>query len=278
MTRVTFKQLLKRAPKTGPKIICIDIETFPIEFWGWGMFNNNFSVKQIKRDWSLMSFSAEWLDDDGNFYVDQSKEKDVFNDRKQAALLHQLLNAADFVLARNGKKFDLRKIKARLAILGFPPISPVSVIDPLLLNRNEFAFTSQKLEYTTGVIVPELRKYDHGKFPGFDLWIACMQNLPGAWDECEEYNRIDVGSMKAEYLKLRGWYSQHPNIAVYYTNKGDKFVCNKCGHDEMVPQDTPARTQVGTYQLLQCVQCGGHSRGRKLTTSIEERRHITVPA
>lgn len=275
---VTFKQLLKRAPKIGPKIICLDIETFPVEFWGWGMFNNNFGVPQIKRDWSLMSFSAEWLDDDGNFYVDQRKEKDVFNDRKQAALLWELLNAADFVLARNGKKFDLRKIKARLVILGFPPLSPVGVIDPLLLNRNEFAFTSQKLEYTTGVLVPELRKYNHKEFPGFELWKACMESLPGAWNECEAYNRMDVVGMKAEYLKVRGWYSQHPNLAVYYKNNGDKFCCNKCGHDEMVPQDTPARTQVGTYQLLQCTRCGGYSRGRKLTTDATERAHITVPA
>ncbi|WPK42334.1 exonuclease [Stenotrophomonas phage StenM_174] len=275
---VTLKQLIKRAPKKGPKIICLDIETFPIEFYGWGMFNNNFSVKQIKRDWSLMSFSAEWLDDDANFYIDQRKVKDVFDDKVQAAALWELLNLADFVLARNGKKFDLRKIKARLAILGFPPVSPVGVIDPMLLNRNEFAFTSQKLEYTTSVIVPELRKYDHGKFPGFDLWRACMENLPGAWQECEDYNRVDVKSMKAEYFKLRGWYSQHPNIAVYFKADGSEFRCNKCGHNEMVPQDKPAYTQVGTYQLLQCVQCGGHSRGRRLTTDAVARKHITVPA
>jgi hypothetical protein len=276
---VNLTKFLRRAPKKGPKILCLDIETFPIEFWGWQMFNNNFSPKQIKRDWSLMSFACEWLDDDeATFYLDQRKAADVFDDRAQAEALHKLLDAADFVLARNGKKFDLRKVKARLAILGLPPLSPVGVIDPMLLNRVEFAFTSQKLEYTTGVIVPELRKYDHAKFPGFDLWVACMQSLPGAWNECKEYNIIDVKSMKAEYRKLRGWYTQHPNIAVYYKADGSEHRCNKCGHNEMIPQDTPARTQVGTYLLLQCTQCGGHSRGRKLTTTIEQRKHITVPA
>lgn len=276
---MTLKQFLKRAPKHGPKIACVDIETFPIEFYGWQMFNNNFSVPQIKRDWSLMSFSAEWLDDDeSNFYMDQRREKDVFDDRKQAAALWEILNTADFILARNGKKFDLRKIKARLVILGFPPLSPVGVIDPMLLNRVEFAFTSQKLEYTTGVLVPHLRKFNHKNFPGFELWTACMMGLPGAWDECEAYNKVDVKGMKAEYKLVRGWYSQHPNLAVYYKQDGSEFRCNKCGHDEMIPQDTPARTQVGTYQLLQCVQCGGHSRARKLTTSIEQRKHVTVPA
>ena len=275
---MTLNQFIKLAPKTGPKILCLDIETFPIEFYGWGMFNNNFSVPQIKRDWSLMSFSCEWLDSDENFYMDQRAVRDVFHDVKMASALHKLLNAADFVLARNGKKFDLRKIKARLAILGFPPISPVSVIDPMLLNRDEFAFTSHKLEYTTGVIVPELRKYDHKNFPGFELWKACMESLPGAWEECEAYNRIDVQSMKLEYKKLRGWYGRHPNLAVYYRHDGSEYRCNKCGHNEMVPQNRPARTQVGTYLLLQCTQCGGHSRARKLTTSIDQRKHVTVPA
>lgn len=276
---MNLSTFLKYAPKQGPKILCLDIETFPIEFWGWQMFNNNFSPKQIKQDWSLMSFAAEWLDnDDATIYVDQSRRKDVFDDRRQAKILHSLLNATDFVLARNGKKFDLRKIKARLAILGFPPLSPVSVIDPMLLNREEFAFTSQRLEYTTGVIVPELRKYNHANFPGFDLWAACMQGLPGAWEECKVYNITDVKAMKAEYRKLRGWYSRHPNIAVYYKADGSEHRCNKCGHNEMVPKKSPARTQVGTYLLLQCTQCGGHSRGRKLTTSIEQRAHITVPA
>lgn len=275
---MTLNQFIKLAPKTGPKILCLDIETFPIEFYGWGMFNNNFSVPQIKRDWSLMSFSCEWLDSDENFYMDQRAVRDVFHDVKMASALHKLLNVADFVLARNGKKFDLRKIKARLAILGFPPISPVTVIDPMLLNRDEFAFTSHKLEYTTGVIVPELRKYDHKNFPGFELWKACMESLPGAWEECEAYNRIDVQSMKLEYKKLRGWYGRHPNLAVYYRHDGSEYRCNKCGHNEMVPQNRPARTQVGTYLLLQCTQCGGHSRARKLTTSIDQRKHVTVPA
>lgn len=276
---MTPTQFIRLAPKTGPKILCLDIETFPIEFYGWGMFNNNFSVPQIKRDWSLMSFAAEWLDNDTDtFYMDQRNESNVFRDRKQAKALHALLNAADFVLARNGKKFDLRKIKARLAILGFPPISPVQVIDPMLLNRDEFAFTSQKLEYTTGVLVPELRKYDHKRFPGFELWRACMEKLPGAYEECEAYNIVDVKSMKLEYKKMRGWYGKHPNVAVFFKHDGSEYRCNKCGHNHMLELKRPARTQVGTYTLLQCLQCGGHSRSRSLTTKADKRRHITVPA
>lgn len=275
MSNVTFAELAQIGKLSeGPKVLCLDIETFPIEFYGWGMFNNNFSVKQIKRDWSCMSFSAEWLHDPGNFYADNRHETDVRDDLRLLTLLWCLLDMADFVLARNGKKFDMRKIRARMAIHGFKPFSPVQIIDPMLLNRDEFAFTSQKLEYTTGVVVPELRKSSHSAYPGFDLWLACMKNDPLAWVECEDYNRIDVKSMKAEYIKLRPWYSRHPNLAIFNEDVSG-HTCPTCS-SKNVKKDGLARTQVGIYQRYVCGDCGKYSRGRKLVRNQEERAHVLV--
>lgn len=275
MTHVNFSKLLSLAPTEGPAILGIDIETFPILGYFWSTFKQNIGLNQIKEDWSLMSFSAEWLDAPGNFYADNRYEDSPKDDLHLLVLLHQLLDRADFIIGRNGKKFDLPKIKARLAIKGFPPISPVQVIDPLLLNRDEFAFTSHKLEYTTGVIVPELRKSKHSKYPGFDLWFACMMHDPLAWAECEDYNRIDVASMLAEYRKLRGWYTRHPNLGSFYENVG-VHVCKNCGGHHMQLQPRPTRTQVGVYQRFRCDDCGAYARGRKLIKNQEQRAHITV--
>lgn len=279
MNKVEFSEFRNLRPKEGPAILCCDIETFPIEAWVWGLFKQNVGLNQIKQDWSIMSFSAEWLDNDSNFYADNRYEDDVRDDFRLLRLLWVLLNDSDFVLARNGKKFDARKIKARLAIAGFKPFRPIKVIDPMLLNKDEFAFTSQKLEYTTSTLVPELRKSKHSAFPGFDLWRACMLNDPLAWQECEEYNRMDVVSMKAEYLKLRGWYSRHPNVAVHHTIIGgemEEHSCKNCGSTNTQETPWPVYTDVGVYKGYHCGDCGKFSRGRKLIADVADRAHITV--
>lgn len=277
MRPVTFKQLVKIGKKfKGPRILCVDIETFPIEAYVWALFKQNVGLNQIKTDWAMMSFSAEWLHDDGNFYVDNRRQDHVRNDRHQLTYLWELLDMADFVIARNGKKFDLPKIKARMAINGFKPFRPVKMIDPLLLNRDEFGFTSQKLEYTTSVMVPELRKSQHSKYPGFELWAVCLMNDLDAWKECEEYNRQDVVSMKAEYLKLRGWYSRHPNLAIYMpTPEEGVCTCSNCASTN-TRRIGEARTQVGVYAAYVCDDCGHWGRARKLVANMQQRAHVLV--
>lgn len=275
-----IKKFLSLAPKSGPKIVHLDIETFPIEAYVWGLFKVNVGLNQIKTDWSMMSFCAEWDHRAEQFYTDNRNKPNPRSELHQLRALHAILDVADMVVARNGKKFDLRKIKAKLVEHGFRPFSPIKVIDPMLLNRKEFAFTSQKLEYTTGLLVPELRKSTHSAYPGFELWRACLNHDPIAWQECEDYNRMDVISMKAEYHKVRGWYSEHPNVAVYFdpSKDEDERRCNVCGGNHLTMMDKAANTMVGTYELYECGDCGNFSRGRKLTTSAAERRHITVPA
>lgn len=276
-----LSKFLSLAPTNGPAVLHIDIETFPIEAYVWGLFKVNVGLNQIKTDWSMMSFCAEWDHRDEQFYVDSRSRPSPRDEKHQLRALWKLLDRADLVVARNGKKFDMRKIKAKLVEHGFKPFTPVKVIDPLLLNRKEFAFTSQKLEYTTGLLVPELRKSTHSAYPGFELWRACLMGDPLAWQECEDYNRMDVTSMKAEYHKVRGWYSEHPNLAVYFDmadKDEDARLCNVCGHDHLTLLNKPARTQIGTYQLYECNGCGNLSRGRQLTTTAKQRKHITVPA
>lgn len=277
MTPINFTTLLSRRREDRENILCMDIETFPMRLYGWAMFNQNFSVNQIEEDWALMSFSAEWLHDDGNFYADNRYCSSPKDDHRLLVLLHQLFAAADFIVARNGKKFDLRKIKARMAVEGFRPVKTPVIIDPMLLNRDEFAFSSQKLEYTTSVVQGvELRKASHGKYPGFELWKACLANDQLAWQECEDYNRIDVVSMKSEYLLLRGWYRKHPNVAIY-ADDIEGPTCGTCGSKD-VKKDGKARTQVGIYQRYKCNCCGASARGRQLIANKEDRAHVLVNA
>ncbi|MGU9537308.1 hypothetical protein, partial [Proteus mirabilis] len=83
--------------------------------------NQNFSVDQIAEDWSILSYSVKWYDSDDVMYSDvtEKTEDDLLQE------LHDLLDEADFVIAHNGRRFDLKKIRARMVTRGFKPYSPV---------------------------------------------------------------------------------------------------------------------------------------------------------
>ena len=48
----------------GPKILCFDIETLPLESYTWGLFDQNVGLNQIKTDWAALSIAAKWLGED----------------------------------------------------------------------------------------------------------------------------------------------------------------------------------------------------------------------
>jgi len=240
------------------RILVLDIETAPILGNVWSLWKQNVGLNQIKHDWYILSFCAKWLGDSKIIYHDQSKAPDIENDTELLNKLHVLLEEADFVIAHNGKAFDLKKINARMITQGFAPYSPVTVIDTLLEVRKVANFTSNKLEWLTGVLCTE-KKLKHGMFPGFELWKECLIGNKKAWREMKLYNIQDVVALEELYFKLRPWMEGHPNLAAY--DEPDTPACPKCGS-----QHVHARgyryTVACKYIRYQCQDCGGWSRGR----------------
>jgi DNA polymerase III epsilon subunit-like protein len=118
-----------------------------------------------------MSYSASWLGTNKIQYADNRGRGE--DDRLLLEDLHALLDAADYVIAHNGRKFDIGKINARFIINDMLPPAPYRIIDTLEIARKSFNFTSNKLQYLAEALkcAPKLQ---HGKFPGFELWNQCM--------------------------------------------------------------------------------------------------------
>lgn len=257
--------------KPGARVLLIDIETAPILGYVWSLWKQNVGLNQIKDEWYILSFCAKWLGEPEIIY--QDIRHDPHSDESLLQPLWDLLNEADIIIGQNGKAFDMPKIQARLVMHGFLPPRPYKVIDTLLMAKQQFKFTSNKLEWMTGESagLTTLKKNQHSKFPGFSLWSECLKGNPEAWDEMKEYNIPDVTSMEELYLKLRPWYVGHPNMAVYVDS--DKIACPKCGsHD--VEQEGWAFTQVGKYEQYHCGNCGGYSRGRYTRNSTGVRKAL----
>jgi hypothetical protein len=133
-TRV-YKGLLKVPEATpaqdGPRIVTLDIETAPLESAHWGLWDQNIGLEQINVEWSILSFSAKWLDESKIIYMDtggRGRNK-VRDDSALLQTLWEILDEADIVVTQHGKSFDIKKINARFVMAGYKPYSPIKVID-----------------------------------------------------------------------------------------------------------------------------------------------------
>lgn len=274
-TTYDLPELLAYTPKEGPKILIADIETSMMLAYTFGTFKQNIALDAIVQDWNILSFAAKWAGDSPTLYQSLRTQRNPTNDFKLCKSLHRLLCEADVVVAHNGKKFDMKKIRARMAWNRMPPIPDVRVIDTLLESRKQFGFTSQKLIYLSDKFGPDgMRKNEHGKFPGVKLWVECQSGNQEAWNEMEAYNIPDVLALEGVWEELRPWYQGAQNLAVFHESH-DGHTCPNCGsHD--VNHKGYRHTQVGVYKRYRCNSCGGWSRGRVLVKSRAERAHILM--
>lgn len=237
-----------------PRILILDIETFPNVAHVWRFFKENVGAKQVLEHSTIASFAYKWLGEDGVVYFDAQHQ----SEKKLLKELLGVLDAADIVVAHNGNKFDLPTIQGRAMVVGLKPPSPYKTIDTLLVARYEFNFPANSLEYLA-ILLECAPKLAHKKFPGFELWNECMKGNAEAWEEMKTYNIQDVKTLEEVYLKMKPWMKRHPNVAVY--EETDELVCPKCG-SRHINRRGFAYTNTGKYQRFVCNGCGGWARTR----------------
>lgn len=237
-----------------PKILAFDIETSPLLVYSWGLGEQRITLDQLYKDWCVLSYAAKWVGEKKIFYRDQRNSKRVFNDKKLLKELWKLLNDADLVLTQNGKKFDSKKVNARFVKHGMKPPAPYRHIDTLQISRKNFAFTSNKLAYTTSELNKKYKKLDHGKFPGLTLWRECLSGNKAAWDEMKKYNIHDVLALEELYFTLQPWHGSQEHSLFTEEKK-----C-ACGSVQFQLRGF-AITGSGKYRRYQCKKCGSWSRG-----------------
>lgn len=255
--------------KKSPVITILDIETASIQAHVWGLYDQNIGLNMIKEDWRVLSFASKVYQEPEVFYIEARKPED---ERKMLREIWRVLDESDIIVAHNGKRFDIKKLNARFIQHKFRPYSPVRIVDTLIEARGIGAFTSNKLEYLTGLLCTE-KKMAHAKFPGFKLWSECLAGNPEAWDEMREYNVQDIVALEELYTILRPWMTNHPNVGTYTWNPTP--TCRNCGSTNVQKRGT-SRTNIGTYQRYRCNDCGTWSRDRKIQTPAKERQHIIV--
>lgn len=251
-----------------PRILILDVETFPNTAYVWRFFKENIGAKQVLEYSTLASFAYKWLDEDVIWCEDTQHQ----SEKKLVEKLLAVLDNADIVVAHNGSKFDLPTIQGRALVLGLKPPSPYKIVDTLLVARYEFNFPANNLEHLA-ILLNVDQKGGHKKFPGFELWEQCMKNNPEAWEEMKIYNKQDVRTLEQIYLRMRPFMKRHPNVAVF--EEDNQIMCPKCG-SKHIQRRGYVTTNVYKYQKFQCQSCGGWSRTRFNEYPLEKKHSLLV--
>jgi uncharacterized protein YprB with RNaseH-like and TPR domain len=271
--RKTYYRFMNQEEKevSAPKVLLLDIESLPMEVFAWGLFDQNIGLEMVKTDWSILSFSAKWLDapEDEIMYYDTRNEENVRDDSKLVKIIHGLLDECDVTITQNGVRFDIPKLNARFIKHGLKPPSSFRNIDTLRIAKSKFGFTSNKLAYMTEFLCEKYKKLDHSEFAGFKLWNECMKGNLAAFESMEKYNKYDVLSLEELYYKLAPW-DKTINFSVF--NEDLKDRC-QCGSTDIKPHGF-VYTNLAKYQRYICSDCGKETRDSQNLISKEKRKTI----
>ena len=243
------------------KILGIDIETSPNTGYFWALFKQNIQLNHLIDTSRVMCFSAMWfgtsspLEDYIQFESEYPRRHDVMIRRAW-----KLLNDADVIVHFNGTSFDLPKLNVEFIKVGMPPPSPYQQVDLLKVARQQFRFTSNKMDHLLDVLGLG-HKVRHS---GFTMWKDCMERpTKETWAMMQKYNMGDIVGLELLYYRMLPWIKMHPNHALFQEDGENPIVplCPNCGSED-VHKDGFAYTKTQKYQRYECRGCHTWPRAR----------------
>jgi len=257
-----------RVPETRTlaKILHFDIETAPMEVYTFDNHPDFISHTMLKRDWYVICWSANWEGSDKIISEVQTPQEaknsndgtNKVDDRRIVERLWGLLDACDFVVTKNGKNFDEKKMNERFACYHLPPPTQYKHVDTQEILKRKFKFS------WNGLDAVRLRMGGEGKIPtDFTWWKECMAGNPEYLKKMSEYCGKDVIENKLLYHDIKAWDTQHPNMGMYSPTGNP--CCTVCGSEDLLEIPETYKTQVNTYPQYRCMSCGHTPRGRKVT-------------
>ena len=236
---------------TAPKILILDLETFPNVSYCWGKYDQNV-IRFIQQS-AVCTFVAKWLGEkkiiskalpDYPGYVAGS-----YDDKALVADLWTLFDEADLIIAHNGNSFDIKVATGRFILHGMKPPSPFKSIDTKLMVKEVSRYNSNSLDDLCSLLgLGKKLKTD------FDLWEGCINGDMASWNKMVKYNRMDVLLLEKLYLRLMPFAKTHPNLTFW-----TRGTCPKCGGHNVQYRGVQ-RCITRQYQRFQCNDCGSWGR------------------
>lgn len=259
MRALNYQDAQEKDEKREPKILYLDIETCEMVVKTWGLkIEGYIQPGRILKTSAIIAWSALWHKDPPSkiIYMDNRSAKDIRNDYDLLMPLWDLLDQADVIITKNGKRFDQPTIQARMAIMKVhdgKPFSPVKHEDIENSFRRHFRMPSYKMEYLAEVFCEKYKKLKHKKYPGNELWDACEAGIIDAWNEMRKYNCHDVFVTRELRAVIAPWGAT-PGVN-YNALHGDlEFRC-RCGSSDIIQRGWRYQS-TGKFKQYTCKTCG----------------------
>lgn len=247
----------KKIQEPKARVLIFDIETSPLEAYVWRLWKTNVNLGQVINDWFIICWSAKWLDEDEVLGDCVTPEEAINKDDKRVVTsLWKLFDEADIVVAHNGNKFDVPKMNSKFIISGLQPPTPYYSVDTCNVSKKVFGFSSNKLDALATYF-----GFEHKLDTDFSLWEGCLKGNQESLDYMLKYNKQDVVLLEQVYLKLRPWIKNHPSMSTILKRPN---ICTVCGSSNIyLLEDKYYHTQVNSYPMYRCKECGALIRDRK---------------
>lgn len=227
-----------------PKILLWDIETLPRVVTVWEHYEQN--VLWCIKEWQLLSFAWKWF---GDPKINVMSLRTV-SEAQLVAELWGLMDSADFTVAHNGDKFDIKKARTKFIEYKHNPFEPSHTVDTLKIAKAHFSFPSNKLDDLCAYLGIG-RKVNTG---GVSLWRECFEGNIKSLNKMETYNKHDVRLLEGLYKRISPWVYNQPKISII---SGQREQCPNpaCGSMNTHRNGFKYTAAQGKKVKMQCQDC-----------------------
>lgn len=238
------------------KILLLDIETSLMKFYGFNPKTEYIPHELLIMDWSILCWGAKWLFEPTILGQSVTAQEAIRREDKSVlGEIWNLLDEADIVITQNGINFDLKKLRSRFLLAGYPPPSPFMNVDTLKVSREVFGWSYNRLDFL-GL------KFGIGQKSDMEIedWIHCSEGSQPHLTKMFEYCKRDVAPLLEDvYLHMLPWIPNHPNLGLYTNHDND--VCPKCESQDLKWGEVYPTPQ-GLWEGFRCHSCGAVGRGK----------------
>lgn len=235
-----------------PKCVVFDIETSPFTVASFSLYPDSLNHSNIIQDWFIICASWKEL---GSKKVEAISITKPGDDKAVVKKLRDVLADADVVIGHNIKKFDLKKLNARMIYHRLPPLPNLQIVDTLTEIKKVAANTSNRLDCLSTLLTGQ-GKMDTSS----GLWLKAMRGDKKAIKEMVAYNKIDVVRNEEVYDIIKPYLKTHPHIGAMH-GRDRNHSCPKCGGTSFDSSRNRLRyTAAGIpKQQVQCKSCHSYS-------------------